>query len=430
MLMDKKNTSRFLKLAIAFAVIGTLTAAVTMFLWFTPIAWDISHLRADMNAAPVETVIYCIEGDLTTPAIKAYADAYSESVRNSNIKVVCFSSEAELSEAMDQKTPDLFICDFDRAVELNTSGRLQYFDSGVCAAEYLSSIQALSSDIGKSIFPISAEAEILVARKDYIDSMPTTLQELLEETNGFYTNEPENMGYLYISDFCSLLNRAVKERGGVFTAEMSRGKTFTDTYNLLADAVYGHKLVYGDYDPINLIDQKIVICSIAPAHELIGASLAKYDYYEVPPAGQNKYVTGRMRCLVVPEGKCDTLEARTFLHWLLESKKLLNIAMNTYCVPCVTLTGSGNDIQLMLQSMAAESQFYQQRFSSKYNHNRNSFEAMLISEEFPRLYSIRPSVTAEPETQTDPSAQYVPTVEPYDGNTVGDNSMTDIIEIN
>lgn len=327
--------------------------------------------------------VWYVAGEAAAEQLSALAGAYASENRDESILVRGFEDEASLAAALESARPDLLLCSLQRAAALYDRGLLRDISPalGDAAPKYTADISRRCDGIGKGIFPIGAEVQLLYSAPGCFDgSPPNTMTGLMELAADY--GQKNGLPFFTADSFSDLIYDAMLARGeelhGVREKDINN-ETYRDVYNLFASAAYEGGIAITEHGARELVDSGYLPCAAARSSSLVGLN-ADSAISLLPTDGSGSSRLAECVCIAVtaPEGRPNGRIVR-FVSWLTQQERLSALAFDSGLVPAVEGANPAGQSSLVsaLMELYSSAELHMPDYSRDYLNNRQSLEAEL-----------------------------------------------------
>ena len=338
---------------------------------------DQERPRSDKNALS----LWYVEGDAAAERLTALAEEYA--AENEPVLVRGFADEDSLAAAFESARPDLLLCSLQRAAELYDRGLLRDISPamGDVHPAYTEQISRRCEGIGKGIFPIGSEVQLLYSAPGCFEDAPPDTMSGLMELAAEYGRET-GLPFFSADSFSDLMYDAMLVRGeelhGLLEKDINN-EAYRDVYNLFASAAYDGGLAVTRYSARELVDSGYLPCAAARSSSLVGVS-ADSSISLLPADGGGSSRLACCLCVAVtaPESRPAGRIAR-FMSWLTESRRLNALALDSGLVPAGVGAAPTDESGLVsaLMGLYSTAELHMPDYSRDYLNNRDGLEAEL-----------------------------------------------------
>lgn len=318
-------------------------------------------------------------GDAPAQELLALTAEYADENGREFILARSFEDEASLAAALDSANPDLLLCSLSRAAELYDRGLLRDISGSMTVSPaYTGDIAARCAGIGKSIFPIGSEVQLLYSTPGlFEDGSPDTMAELLSLAAKY--GRDTGLPFFSADSFGDLIYGSMLARGeelhGLREKDINN-EAYVSAYNALAEAAYYGGLAVTEHRARELVDSGYLPCAAARSSSLTGLG-ADAAISLLPTDSENGSRLADCLCLAVtaPEGRPSGRIAR-FMSWLGEPGRLSALALDSGLVPAATAAapeGQGS-LASALMELYNGCTLHMPDNSADYLSNRAAFE--------------------------------------------------------
>lgn len=326
--------------------------------------------------------LWYVEGDAAAEGLTALAEEYSADNSDEPVFVRGFSDEQSLAAAFESARPDLLLCSLQRAAELYDRGLLRDISPAPDVSPmYTEQISRRCEGIGKGIFPIGSEVQLLYAAPGCFSGDPPDTMSALTELAAEY-GRGTGLPFFSADSFSDLMYDAMLIRGdelhGLREKDIN-SETYRDVYNLFALAAYDGGVAVTEYSARELVDSGYLPCAAARSSSLVGVS-ADNSVSLLPSDGGGRGRLAWCLCVAVtaPEGRPTGRIAR-FMGWLTESERLNALALDSGLIPAGLGAAATDESDLVsaLMELYSSAELHMPDYGRDYLNNRDTLETEL-----------------------------------------------------
>lgn len=282
--------------------------------------------------------IWYTDGDAPAYQLAALAGDYAAAAGSRPVSMRRFEDEESLAAALDSARPDLLLCSLQKAAELYDRGLLKDISAAMPASpEYAEDIASRCAGIGRSIFPLGCEVQLLYTTPGLFEAgAPDTMAELLTLAANY--GRDTGLPFFTADSFGDLIYQAMLASGEELHGERDRdinNEAYISAYNALAEAAFHGGLALTKYSARELVDSGYLPCAAARSSSLVGLS-ADAAITPLPIDGEDGSRLANCLCIAVtaPEGRSVSRIVH-YLGWLTDSARLSALALDSGLVPAV-----------------------------------------------------------------------------------------------
>ena len=297
-----------------------------------------------------------------------------------------FPHEQALAAAFELRAPELLLCDYAKAEQLISQGRL--FSVQAEQPEYWGNISQSMLSAGELYFPIGSRVQLLAEGEKLFENESLRSLDAFCAAASHYA-EANNSPVFTADDFSQLFSHAMLCLDTKFSAELARDKNnelFRYVYNLLAECALDGALLSSEFSSVDILARKALPYALADSCSLVNVA----DSVQVYPApafkGSLKYPAQALGIAVsAPQGR-NYGSVAAFLDYVNQPRHNSALALDSGLVPAVANEAlAENSLQSCLLEIGEYYTLCYFGENSEYMKNRLSFEAVFRNS-IKRLY--------------------------------------------
>ncbi len=360
-----------LKLA---ALAFTLAAAACALIYF---AAD----RVYGAAGKSSLSLWYLNGSFESGALSRMGRSYNLKAGRGDMRVSLrgFASEDELAAALETEVPDMLLCSYLKAADLESRGLLsEPATEGVDCPEDIKKVMPAA---GKSFFPVGSNVQVLLRNTELCRGIaePDSLEALAEQC-ALYAEETGSP-FLSAQSYAELFNAQLCSLGASFSGDIradAANEDFRRVHNLLAGCGYDHGLTASGGDCARSVAAGELPCAFVPSSVLPYCDGKTVSVMAPPlPEGGEALCPAELMGIAVTSTRSERLPSvAAFLDWLANEGGGDTLALASGLVPLGGgASGKGGFWAQELTGLAQERRLVYPAPDSEYFTRRAEFDA-------------------------------------------------------